>query len=292
MVVLSLFDGISCGQVALSNLGVDYTYYASEIKPHAIYCTRKNYPDTIHIGDVRNVSYMDGILTTETGKYNIGKVDLLLGGSPCQDFSLIGSGKGLEGNKSSLFYEYKRILDEVKPKFFLLENTRMSKENETILNQIMGVTGVEIDSALVSYQNRKRLYWTNFKFSIPQDRNISFQDYKETNINILKKYKAKKTKSRLRAWNNGNNTIGDFLGSKNITHDDKINTITRKQDRTPNSGLIEFEDFCRFLTIRELEQGQTLPIGYTKCLTKNQAMDVIGDGWTVAVIEHILKHII
>lgn len=281
--VLSLFDGISCGQIALNNLKIPISnYYASEIKPQAILCTKYNFPTTIHIGDVKNVSYKNGILITEEGEYE-SEIDLLIAGSPCQDLSFLkAGGKGLEGEKSKLFYEFFRLLKEVKPKFFLLENVNMKKEYKNIISELLEVEPILIDSSLVSFQKRKRLYWTNIpNVTIPEDENIDFQKYKETNNEVLKKYKLKKTKSRIKMWNEGKNSFSSIYGNANITNAKKIFTITRKQDRSPNSGLIEYEDFCRFLTREELEQGQTLPVGYTKCLSYNQAQDVIGDGWTV-----------
>ena len=295
--VLSLFDGISCGQVALERVGIKVdTYYASEIKKTAIKVTKLNYPNTIHIGDVTKVSYNDGILYTENGEYNIGKIDLLIGGSPCQDFAVCrllngDSRDGLEGKKSRLFYEYLRIKKECNPTYFLLENVKMKKESEIELNNYIGIKGLHINSILVSYQNRERIYWTNIpNVTIPEDKNINFQDYKDTDYNYCKAYKVPKTPSRERMWNSGSGR-SRCIACPNVTYSKKINCITRKQDRQPNSGLIEFDNFCRFLTPHELEQGQTLPIGYTDCLSYRQAQDVIGDGWTVDVIVHILKNI-
>ena len=119
MNVLSLFDGMSCGQIALERAGIKVdNYYASEIKKHAIKVTMDNYPNTIQLGDVTKIQYNDGILYTENGNFNVGKIDLLIGGSPCQDFSLLKvNGKGLDGDKSRLFYEYLRLLNEIKPKY-------------------------------------------------------------------------------------------------------------------------------------------------------------------------------
>lgn len=291
--VLSLFDGISCGQIALERIGIKIDkYYASEIKKYAIETTMKNYPNTIQIGDVTKVSYKNGFLCTENGDFEVGEIDLLIGGSPCQNFSIASITQlGLQGEKSKLFYEYLRLLKEINPKYFLLENVKMKKESEKQLNEYMGVNGVYINSNLVSYQNRPRIYWTNIpNVTIPEDRHISFQDYKETNPEICKQYKLNKTKSRERMWNNGKGRKN--IGScANITNSKKIYCLTRKQDRCPNSGLIEFEDFCRFLTRKEIELAQTLPIGYTNNLSYNQMQDVCGDGWTVDIIAHILKGI-
>jgi DNA (cytosine-5)-methyltransferase 3A len=295
--VLSLFDGISCGQIALERAGIKVnTYYASEIKKNAIKVTKLNYPNTIHIGDVTKVSYKNGILHTENGDYNVGKIDLLIGGSPCQNFSVARTMMnkkidGLDGDKSSLFYEYLRLLNEIKPQYFLLENVKMKKKSENELNQFLGVKGIHINSKLVSYQNRERIYWTNIPdIIIPDDKNIDFQDYKDTDYKYCKEFKVNKTPSRERMWNQGNGR-NDNGSCANITESNKIYCLTRKQDRCPNSGLIEFEDFCRYLTRRELELAQTVPIGYTNCVSYNQAQDLLGDGWTVDVITHILSYI-
>lgn len=132
MVVLSLFDGMSCGQIALNQLGIKIEkYFAAEIKPHAIKCTQYNFPQTIQIGDVRKVSYKDGILTTANGLFEVGKIDLLIGGSPCQDLSvLMRNRKGLKGKKSSLFHEWLRIKEETTPRNFMLENVASMRVEE------------------------------------------------------------------------------------------------------------------------------------------------------------------
>lgn len=295
MKVLSLFDGMSCGQIALERAGFEVEeYYASEIKKNAIKVTLDNYPNTIHIGDITKISYKNGILYKENGNYEVGELDLIIGGSPCQDFSTLKiNNKGLEGDKSKLFYEYLRILKEVNPKYFLLENVKMKSDSKKKLDEYLKVDGMLINSKLVSYQNRSRYYWTNIpNLVIPKDKNIDFQQFKDIDPDYCKKFKLNKTKSRFDMWanGNGNNTIKG--GCANITNSSKVYCLTRKQDRKPNSGLIEFEDFCRTLTTRELELAQTVPVGYTKILTKNQAQDVLGDGWTVDVIVHILKNMI
>lgn len=281
--VLSLFDGISCGQIALERAGIKINkYYASEIKKSAIKCTQHNYPNTIQLGDVTklNLSALDNI-------------DLLIGGSPCQDLSIAnvinkGNQEGLNGKKSSLFYEYVRILKQIKPKYFLLENVaNMKEKDKNLISSILGVEPIKINSNLVSYQNRERYYWTNIPNIVqPIDKKINFQDFICKEYKKCSEYKVNKTPSRIKMWGNGING-----NCKNITNSSKINCITTRQDRWKNAGLIEFEDFCRYLTVEELEQGQTLPKGYTSCLSKHQAMDVIGDGWTVDVIAHIFSFI-
>lgn len=294
MKVLSLFDGMSCGQLALERVGIKVDeYYASEIKTHAIELTMLHFPNTIQIGDVNKVHYENGILKTEKGEFNVGKIDLLIGGSPCQNFSIANKvdRRGLEGDKSKLFYEYLRILKEVNPKYFLLENVKMNKKSRQELDDYLGVKGIDINSNLVSFQNRARIYWTNIPNVIPPtDRNINFQDYKDTDYNYCKQFKVKRTPSREIMWNNGNGKHC-LKNCINVTHSTKIGCVTRKQDRSPNSGLIEFEDFCRYLTRKELEQAQTVPVGYTDSLSYNKAQDLLGDGWTVDVIAHIFSFI-
>ena len=270
--VLSLFDGMSCGQIALERAGIPIkNYFASEIKKSAIKCAKHNYPNTIHIGDVRKVSYKNGVLVTEFGRYSV-KIDLLIGGSPCQDFSRIKvvdlnrSGYGLSGDKSSLFYEFLRIKEEIEEYnenlLFLLENVKMKKESEKELNKYLSVDGVHINSSLVSFQNRPRVYWTNIKsLTIPNDKNISFQNHKQTEN--LDEYKLKKSKLHDRYWMNGNGNNSAFGGCKNVTNAAKVQCLSRKQDRSPNAGLVQYDDYCRFLTRRELENAQTVTEGYT-----------------------------
>lgn len=280
---------MSCGQIALNRAGIKYDkYFASEIDKHAIKVTQHNYPNTVQLGDV-----------TKLEANNLPKIDLLMGGSPCQDFSVAKTmdsksriSLGLDGNKSSLFYYYLDILNKLKEKnpniIFLLENVKMNKKSKLELDDYLGVKGVLINSNLVSFQNRPRYYWSNIKFTIPLDKNINFQDYKENGD--LSKYKLKKTKSRVKMWSNGEGRNSANYGCANVTFSNKIQCLTSKQDRCPNSGLVEYEDFCRYLTRRELELSQTVPVGYTDCLTYNQMQKVLGNGWTVDVIVHILKH--
>ena len=146
--VLSLFDGMSCGQIALSKLGIEIdNYYASEIDKHAIAVTMHNFPNTKQVGSVTELKGIDNI-------------DLLIGGSPCQSFSNAGLRNGFDG-ESKLFWEYARVLKETKPKYFLLENVKMKQEWQDIISNELGVKPIEICSSLFSAQQRKRLYWTN-----------------------------------------------------------------------------------------------------------------------------------
>jgi DNA (cytosine-5)-methyltransferase 3A len=173
--VLSLFDGLAGARIALDQIGIECTYYASELDKYAIQIAKKNYPDIIHLGDVRDVHAKD-----------LPKIDLLIGGSPCQDLSVAKSGrKGLDGDKSGLFWEYVRLLKECKPKWFLLENVRsMPKGDRDIIRQALGVVSpIMINSALLTAQNRKRYYWTNTGvFMQPMDKGIVLADIIEDGI--------------------------------------------------------------------------------------------------------------
>ena len=201
--------------------------------------------------------------------------------------------KLLNGEKSKLFWEYLRLLREVKPKYFLLENVKMKQEYEDNISNILGYKPNRINSSLVSFQTRDRLYWTNINNGIiplPKDKHISLQDNFDTNEKNLKEAKMNYTPSRIRMWNNGN---GGKLGTcRNITNSDKCNCISRKQDRCPNSGLIAYDGFARFLTRTEIEKGQTLPLGYLKKCSYNQMCDLAGDGWTVDIIAHLFSYLV
>jgi DNA-cytosine methyltransferase len=173
MNVLSLFDGMSCGQIALNKLGIDYDkYFACEIDKYAMQVTQHNFPDTIQLGDVQFV-------TKET--FGTHKIDLVIGGSPCQGFSFAGKQLNFEDPRSALFFEFVRLVKELKPKYFLLENVKMKKEYQNVITQYMGVEPIEINSSLVSAQTRKRLYWTNIpNVSQPEDKGVVLRDIIES----------------------------------------------------------------------------------------------------------------
>ena len=167
--VLSLFDGISCGQVALNNAGIKVNnYFASEIDKHAIKVTQSNYPNTKQIGDVTKVNAND-----------LPNIDLLMGGSPCQGFSFSGKQLNFEDPRSKLFFEFVRLIKEVKPKYWLLENVVMKQEYQDVISQHLGVEPVKLNSALTSAQNRVRLYWANFDITEPTDQGIKLEDILE-----------------------------------------------------------------------------------------------------------------
>ena len=279
MKVLSLCDGMSCGHIALDRAGVKVDkYYASEIKEIGIKVTKYNYPDTIHIGDVNKITYKDGILHTEYGDFET-DIDLVIFGSPCQTFSVAMKKElrvGLENKeKSGLFLECYRILKEVNPKYFLMENVaRMKRDDMDFITGLMGVEPIRINSKLVSAQLRDRLYWTNIpNVTLPQDKGITLQS-------ILTSGYADREKARALL-------VSD---SRPLTTKDRM--IYRY--RTTGFTTLVWEQYgndesVRYMNQTELERCQTVPEGYTECLTRNEAADVLGDGWTVDVIAHIFR---
>lgn len=174
MNILSLFDGMSCGRIALEKAGIKIdNYFASEIDKYAIQIAKKNYSDTKHIGSVVDVKASD-----------LPRIDLLIGGSPCQGFSFAGKQLNFEDERSKLFFEYVRLLEECKPKYFLLENVKMKKEYQDVITKYLGVEPIKINSALVSAQNRERLYWTNIpNIAQPEDLEILLKDILEDGLN-------------------------------------------------------------------------------------------------------------
>lgn len=279
MNVLSLFDGISCGQVALQRAGVKVgQYFTSEINPAAIAVTQSNFPGSVQLGDVRNVRRMV-------------EADLLIGGSPCQGFSRTGRNLGFNDPRSLLFFDFAAIKNRLNPKWFLLENTPMKPKDCFVISAFLGVEPVSINSGLFSAQNRERLYWTNIPIAEIIDQGRTLDDVLERDGEHLKAFKLNKTKSRLHMWSDGQGNGGNNT-CPNLSKRQKSNTLTTKQDRGPNAGLIEFEDFCRYLTPLECERLQTLPDNYTEAGgSRDKRYEMLGNGWTVDVIAHILKGI-
>ena len=309
MVVLSLFDGMSCGRVALERAGIKVNkYYASEIDKNAMQISKNNYKDIIQLGDIKSID--EDIIKS------IGKIDLVLGGSPCQGFSRAGKGLNFEDNRSKLFFNFVDILNIVKkynPNVkFLLENVQMKKEWIEVINEYMGVEAININSKLVSAQNRPRLYWTNIDFKPIQDKNINLIDILDKTIefNYIYHEKIKIDKS---ISENSRNLIS------NIDNEIRIKQATKKGYIVANSGdgvnlsfpssksrrgrvvnkksstldtscdvCAYYDDIIRRFSIEELEKLQTLPVGYTKGVTDKARIKAIGNGWTVDVVSHIL----
>jgi len=322
MNVLSLFDGMSCGQIALKELGVKVdNYFAAEIDKHAIQVTKHNFPNTIHLGDVTKVSGSE-----------LPKIDLLMGGSPCQGFSFAGKQLAFDDPRSKLFFEFVRLKEELNPKYFLLENVRMAKEHENVITRFMGVEPIYINSALLSAQSRPRVYWTNInahpsglfgdlKCLIPQpkDKGVLLRDILESDV-PEKYYLSDKMISCLKNHERFNKYTTETLFSTNkssclsarvhkmgnadtyIKIDKKGNT---KQNQNKagcftaggNSGgnhsdmdLIAEKEKVRRLTPTECKRLQTVPDWYDMSVVSDtQQYKMLGNGWTVEVIKYILN---
>lgn len=304
--VLSLCDGMSCGHIAFERAGIAINqYFASEIKEIAIRVTQDNYPNTIQVGDVNKIKYKDGVLITENGSFET-KIDVVIFGSPCQSFSQCMKADkrvGLEDKtKSGLFFECFRILQEVNPSWFLMENVEsMKNEDKDFISGLMGVQPIMIDSAIIGPVVRKRYYWTNIPgVTVPQEKEITFQsvlDYGYTDrtkghcmlvsdsrppttpVKMFHRYYYKafgnlifKSKEHCKACKQYYDEHYRGIGAKNIP-----------------VGETDIFDGVRYMNQDEMERCQTVPKGYTKCLTRNEAADVLGDGWTVDVISHIFS---
>ena len=301
-VVLSLFDGMSCGQIALNRVGIEYDrYYSSEIDPHAIKVTQHNYPNTIQLGSVLDIKGKD-----------LPQIDLLIGGSPCQGFSFSGKQLNFEDPRSKLFFEFVRLVEECKPKYWLLENVVMKKQFERVITEYLGVEPIKINSSLVSAQNRERLYWANFPIEQPDDRGIKLSDILEDTKMILPG-----TSTRVKV--NKATILGRRLNEKGkrqdynkeipitqcievrATNTEKSNcltTVAKDNVLTPLSIGRHIDAFknklpFRYYTIKELCRLQTVPEDYfDKLVSENQTRKMIGNGWTVDVIAHIFSKMI
>ena len=279
MKVLSLFDGISCGHIALDKAGIPINkYYASEIDKYAIKVTNKNYPETINLGDVTTVS---GELFTE-------KIDLLIGGSPCQGFSQAGKMKNFDDPRSKLFWEYVRILQEVKPKYFLLENVVMKQEWQDIISEALGVKPIMIDSSLTSAATRKRLYWTNIPgVGQPEDLGITFGDIRERDVQEGSIYYTDKGLDWIRRHEKRTGKTLRIIGDS-----DKMQMLEASMYKKYSSQRffgIEDTYGLRYITVTECERCMNVPDGYTDCCSNTQRYKQLGNGWEVNTITHIFR---
>ena len=283
MNVLSLFDGISCGRVALGDaLGrqdsVDGRYYASEVDQYCIAVAQKNFPDTIQLGDVREV---DGAGLPEIG--------LLLGGPPCQGLSFAGKRRGIEDPRSRLFWEFVRIKDEVRPEFFLMENVKMSKENQGIISDALGVQPIMIDSALLTAQTRKRLYWTHIPgVDQPVDQYVTMaQVFSRRQPADMKYHLSDTAMAKMEKYSKGYEPTGKAPTlTTELAHGTGKN-ITPKLIKEIHAVTGEW----RRATPEECEILQGLPVGYTAGHSDTQRYKMLGNCWTVPVISHILSYL-
>jgi len=350
--VLSLFDGMSCGQIALERAGIKVdNYFASEIDKYGQIVSKANYPNTIYLGDVRHINAKD-----------LPKIDLIIGGSPCQSFSFAGKRKGMstkdeqqiltlehylklksEGfefeGQSYLFWEYMRLLNECNPKYFLLENVEMGEKWEKVLSKAIGVNGIHINSALLSAQNRKRIYWTNIglepgglfgdlvsTIKQPKDKGIMLKDILEKEVGkkffisnqrietimkserhvpfiseetqkhncLLAGYAKIPTDGQYIVASRGRNPenpksreVG--LNTEQMLEprmDGKTNCLTT----VAKDNYVTDDVTIRRLTPLECERLQTVKDNYTAVASDSQRYRMLGNGWTVDVIAHILSY--
>ena len=322
--VLSLFDGMSCGRIALERAGIPVNkYYASEIDKHPIKVAQTNYPDTIQIGDV-----------TQVHSSNLPKIDLLIGGSPCQGFSVAGKGLNFEDPRSKLFFEYARLKQECNPTYFLLENVRMIKEHLDVITDILGVKPSPINSELFSAQDRKRYYWTNIEIpQLPLHNPLTVEDILEDEVDnkyyispqkaitILENERKKKKIAYIGNDSQGNRIYQIYwksvtlcgtdggLGAKMgiyalpcLTPDKLKQRQNGRRFKPPFSKAhtiiaqdkhgIFVDNHIRKLTPVECERLQTVSDCYTDVgISDAQRYKMLGAGWTVDVITHILNGI-
>lgn len=273
MNVLSLFDGISCGQLALQRAGIAVDrYYASEIDESAIRVTMRNFPSTVQLGDVRRVS-----------ECMLPRIDLLIGGSPCQGFSFAGKRMNFDDPRSMLFFEYVRILNEVSPKCFFLENVVMSKKSSDVISNHLGVGPVEINSSLFSAQNRRRLYWTNIPIpELPASCEATVSSIKEKVVD-KKYYLSERALTTLKKYHNGKPTTGK---SPTLTGE-----LAHSWGYNISPALVAEIGENRRATPMECERLQTIPDGYTSGESDTKRYRMITNGWTVNVVAHIFSGI-
>ena len=306
MNVLSLFDGISVARQAFHNVDIPINkYYCCEIDKYAIQVSKKNWKDNIHFGSV--IDFSNTSLD----------IDFLIGGSPCQDLSIAKKGrKGLDGDRSGLFWEYVRIKDLIKPKYFILENVAsMAKKDRDIITKAMGVEPIMFNASLVSAQCRKRLFWTNIKFDLPEDKGILLKDILQEDGEVDERMITKGKSYVLTAIYSGADAknsiqrkqrtmvvriVNRKLDANGVRKDkqkdleyttqiepnlnDKSNCLTTVQ----KDNLIYTERNIRKLTPIECERLQSLPDNYTDCVSNSQRYKCLGNAFNCAVIEHIL----
>jgi DNA-cytosine methyltransferase len=317
MNVLSLFDGMSCGQIALEKLGIPIkNYFAAEIDKYAMQVAKSNYPDMVHLGDVQNIKTSGTHLMDE---FDCGhKIDLLIGGSPCQGFSFAGKQLNFDDPRSQLFFEYVRLLKALKPKYFLMENVKMKKESMDIITEYLGVEPIEINSNLVSAQNRKRLYWTNIPMDgLPEDKGIMLKDilepveqiddayyYSDKSIAYMERGNDKWQQAGARRadrYTQTPDTKKAFTITANFHKGVPYNYFDDVRDkskcvRSGGRGSYDRHEWdsvdthhIRKLTVTECERLQTVPDGYTCGVSNTQRYKMLGNGWTVDVVKHIFE---
>ena len=287
--VLSLFDGMSGGRIALDRLGIPVdNYFACEIDKYAMQIANKNYPYTVQLGSV-----------TELDATGLLPIDLFIGGSPCQDFSYAKTdGTGIEGERSGLFWEYVRLLNEVKEKnpdvLFLLENVPMKQEWQDILTKALGVEPIEINSNLVSAQNRRRLFWTNIPdVTLPEDKEIYLKDILlEEPFHLFTDERIENSKVLTKNYVKWDISQKGYYSQQDRAYykDGKMCCIPKSQVKSKTS-VVEGDGVYRRLSPVEIERLQTVPDDYTSGVSDTQRYMMLGNGWTIDVIAHIFSFI-
>ena len=322
--VLSLFDGVSCARVALDRIGYkDVTYYASEIDRYAIQIAQKNWPQTSQLGSVTEIKRE----MWHAGALHLNDIDLLIGGSPCQDLSIAKHGrKGLDGARSGLFWEYVRILNEVKPKYFVLENVAsMPKEAKDLITKTLGVEPIMIDAALVSAQRRKRLFWVGklvdgkyeqVNIPQPEDRGILLKDILEERpdeaycVAMRGRYLTNgKTRQCLEPNFTGKTNTLTTVAKDNLVYIGHLNQSNSQSNRVylpegksvtlsagggglgAKTGIYLVDGILRTLSPVECERLQSLDDGYSAGVSDNQRRKACGNAFNVEVVKHILNRL-
>ena len=280
MRVLSLFDGIACGRVALGHAGIPVeSYLASEVDEPAIRVAMANWPDIVLLGDVTGIKAKD-----------IPPVDLLIGGSPCQGFSNAGKGLNFNDPRSRLFFEYARILKEVRPTWFLLENVVMKQEWQDVISDVLGVRPILIDSRLTAAAVRRRLYWTNIpNIEQPADRGITFGDVRERGVPMGSIYYSEKAMDWIRRHEMRTGKRLRIIGDS-----DKMQMLEATMYKKYSSQRfygIEDTHGLRYITPLECERCMNLPDEYTAHVCDTQRYKQLGNGWEVEAVAHIFRHI-
>lgn len=298
--VLSLYDGISCGMLALLLAGIVVdSYYASEIDEDAILVSKSNFNNIIHIGDVKKVSYKDGVLYTENGIFETGLFDIIIGGSPCQGFSFAGNQLNFDDPRSKLLFEFVRLRKETNTAHFFLENVAIKKQFRPIVSELLSCEPLYINSEFFGPGKRKRLYWTNIPLAQFPEKNAQvLSDILEYGENIIsdlflkphelerakEKYKTKIWKSGFRM---GNMQFPDNHLKKSKCIPATVIKAARETVHIIDGGGI------RILTPTEYESLQAIPKNYTEVLSAAKRYKVIGNAWHVRTICHLfspLKH--
>ena len=285
MRVLSLFDGISCGRVALEKLGINVSaYYAFEIEESAIKISAKNYPDIIRCGNVLDADFSQ-----------FEDIDLLIGGSPCQDLSISKSKdrEGLKGSKSSLFWSYKDALDIVKPTYFLFENVASMKDvDKDIITEALGVEPIYINSSNFVAQNRERYYWTNIPVAEVKAANHKFREVMEEEVDSKLYYTKPFTLEEDKSKNViGTIQLNTYEANKRVFNPDGvIGCLTCVSGGYQEKKVFDDKtNRVRKLTPIEYERLQGLPDNYTSGVCNSKRYSACGNGWTVDVIAHIFR---